>query len=870
MYDTGGPMSEYTYDAFISYRHLQLDTAVASRLHTLLETYHIPADIAKKTGKSSMGKVFRDEEELDLAVDLSDRIEEALASSEWLIVICTPAFLQSKWCMKEIDYFIEHGRRDHILCVLADGTPETSFPPQLTTMDTPDGPRSIEPLAANIVAPEQKETLKLLGSEKLRMLAPMLGVGYDDLKKRAKRRRTRIAAMIAAAVVVVGAASGVYVSAQNKKKAELLREKQINQIGELLEKADADAANSEKISAAASLLEALDISRQAGGARKDEILGSLRKAVYIEPFTKISGFGNQNIRILDAVATPDGKSVLGIVNNNSVARMDCSTGEIAYQVSVSNGQIVELLISPDGERFLAVCDNARSVSVWNVSDGSQVFTYTGKAGTEYQIANAFFLGDGSTLLIQDLDALYRVGTDGSEQKIYTIGDYKGTYDPGNNLLTQLLGKSIGEVITVNNDDYVGTCVAVSPDGSRILVSGKDGSTGVVVISSSGEFLYEIADMPGVFSDTYSFSPDGKHIVCTSIYSYFGSWNAENGKGEFFYLLYDYVALANFSNVAFSPDSSTLAFAADNYLYVLGTDASFKFGGSLDDTNVTPSLVFSDDGKLLYLKSRDLLVIDVETARLIESFSAELSGSYNNTVPVLSGSALFVTKNDGSAFILSASGLSSVTTGKDFDGTLAEDKKAPADAFAGITLNSEHKLSDAFKTTYPYANYAADLYFSPDGRYAVYSHADGFMEIFRKEDGGKAGSAFSEFQTRVSAVAFFGDTMAVSHESGKVMLCGLSDGSTLKVFNPGYEYADLVFSPTGEHFLGIRQSGGTVDVFSCADGLLFSMPAGDVVSRAAFTEDGSRAVGMSASGYVAGELFLDEDALISRAQMLAGK
>ncbi len=863
-------MAGYIYDAFISYRHLQLDKAVAKKLHTLLETYHIPADIAKICGKTKMGKVFRDEEELPLAVSLSENIEYALENSEWLIVICTPALLQSKWCMKEIDYFIEHGKRDHILCVLADGTPETSFPEQLTTIDTPDGPKSVEPLAANIVSSDIKDTLKKLGSEKLRILAPMLGVGYDDLRKRAKRRRMRIMAIAAAAVVVVGAAASFYVSSQNKKKAELLLETQRNQIGELLEKADASAAGNEKIAAASALLDALEISKQAGGIRKDEILGGLRKAVYIEPFSVISNFGNQNIRVLDAVASPDGKRVLGIVNNNSVACMDCATGEILYQVTGSNSQINGLTISPDGERFLAVCDMAKNVTVWDIKDGSKVFTYTGRADTEYQIANAFFLGGSDTLLVQDMDTLYKVGIDGSVSKIYTIGDYRVSYDPYDNFLTHVLGKSLGDVITVNNDDYIGTCVAVSPDASKILVSGKDGSTGVVVISSSGEPLYEIADMPGVFCDDYRFSPDGKHIVCTSIYSYFGSWNAETGASEYLYFLYESVALAAFSNVAFSPDSSMMAFAADNYLYVLGTDASFKFGGGLENTSVTPVLVFSGDGKYLFVRSRDLLIIDTETARLVQSFQAELSSAYNNSLPVLGGDAVFVTRNNGNAFILSAPGLSSVTTGKQFDGKLAEPAKAPSDAFAGITLMSEHKLTDAFKQTYPYQNYAADLYFSPDGRYAVYSHADGFLEIFKKEDGGRVGCVFSEFQTRVSSVAFHGDMLAVSHESGKLMLCDMSKGSVIKVFGTDGYYIEMVFSPSGEQLMGAVYSGDHLDVYSVKDGLLFTMRAGDVINSFAFTEDGSKAVGITASGYVAGELFPDEDALIQRAEKLTGK
>ena len=38
------------YDAFISYKHEKLDMEVAKKLHSALETYHIPNAVQKKTG----------------------------------------------------------------------------------------------------------------------------------------------------------------------------------------------------------------------------------------------------------------------------------------------------------------------------------------------------------------------------------------------------------------------------------------------------------------------------------------------------------------------------------------------------------------------------------------------------------------------------------------------------------------------------------------------------------------------------------------------------------------------------------------------------------------------------------------------------
>ena len=196
------------------------------------------------------------------------------------------------------------------------------------------------------------------------------------------------------------------------------------------------------------------------------------------------------------------------------------------------------------------------------------------------------------------------------------------------------------------------------------------------------------------------------------------------------------------------------------------------------------------------------------------------------------------------------------------GKLAEAAKAPADAFAGITLMSEHKLTDAFKTTYQYQNYAADLYFSPDGRYAVYSHADGFLEIFKKDDGERVSCVFSEFQTRVNSVAFCGDMLAVSHESGKLMFCDLSRGTVIKVLGTDGYYDQMVFSPSGEQLMGAVSSGDRLDVLSVKDGLMFTMRTGEAINSFAFTEDGSKAVGITSSGYVAGDLFTDEEGVVS--------
>lgn len=51
---------EMRYDAFISYRHAELDKFVAEELHRQLETFKIPRKLAQKCKKKRISRIFRD------------------------------------------------------------------------------------------------------------------------------------------------------------------------------------------------------------------------------------------------------------------------------------------------------------------------------------------------------------------------------------------------------------------------------------------------------------------------------------------------------------------------------------------------------------------------------------------------------------------------------------------------------------------------------------------------------------------------------------------------------------------------------------------------------------------------------------------
>lgn len=223
---------EYKYKAFISYRHIEPDMHAAERLQKILETYKPPKSLGIK---KENWRIFRDVSELQSSSDLSEIIKNAIESSEYLIVICSPQYTESKWCMQEITRFRElhDNKNTNIITLLVNGDPENSFPDVLTytevTTTNENGEEvtvreEVEPLAANIVADSLKESMKKLKTESLRIAAPLLGCDYNDLFQREKRREAARRYMILGGVSgilslisIISIAAAVTINGKNKQ-----------------------------------------------------------------------------------------------------------------------------------------------------------------------------------------------------------------------------------------------------------------------------------------------------------------------------------------------------------------------------------------------------------------------------------------------------------------------------------------------------------------------------------------------------------------------------------------------------------------------------------------------------------------------------
>ena len=195
---------ELKYWAFISYS--SVDKKWGRWLHKAIETYPIPKDlIGRDNGADGniprrLFPIFRDRDELPSSADLNTAIRRALVQSRYLIVVCSPRAVRSRWVDEEVRQFKQARGEDRVLCVIVDGEPHAAdkpdsneqhecFPQAVRFRVGVDGrlrSEPAEPLAAD-VRPSGDGRQRAL----LKLVAGIFQISFDDLIRRDQRRRAR-------------------------------------------------------------------------------------------------------------------------------------------------------------------------------------------------------------------------------------------------------------------------------------------------------------------------------------------------------------------------------------------------------------------------------------------------------------------------------------------------------------------------------------------------------------------------------------------------------------------------------------------------------------------------------------------------------
>lgn len=187
---------------FISYNHK--DVKWAQWLQKKLEWYRLPTEAHNELSDSRyIRPVFRDRDTLTSGI-LNDELRSHLEASKYLVVLCSPNSAQSEWVSDEIKMFIEMGRLDKIVPFIIDGTPHDyrhadieqplmgeCFPLALRQWNRNHPDKNLLGIAVSDDGKTNRQKAFI------RLVAHLLGIGFDTLWQRHSRYIRRLITSLA-------------------------------------------------------------------------------------------------------------------------------------------------------------------------------------------------------------------------------------------------------------------------------------------------------------------------------------------------------------------------------------------------------------------------------------------------------------------------------------------------------------------------------------------------------------------------------------------------------------------------------------------------------------------------------------------------
>jgi WD40 repeat protein len=481
--------------------------------------------------------IFRDQDELAGSSDLGAKLREALRASRNLIVVCSPRAAQSRWVNEEIDEFNKLGRSDRILCVVSEGDPESTdvanrcFPPSLKG----------EPLAVDL-----RDGGSSKGDARLQLVAGMLGLSLDELKRRDHQRRVRVAIISSIAVVTLMA----IISAlslfgwQQRTVAEA------------------------RTMAAASV--------QATYVREDPVTGrdlaiqAMKKAPLTAEVRSALMLAIEHQRSLlilrhesdvhRAVFSSDGSRILTCGAESAARIWSASTGKILTEIIESGVEIRICSFSPDASMVVTSLGDA-TLRVWEAATGELSAELLGHKD---RVASAQFSADGKRLVSASSDGSFRVWD-------VTTGEVQ--------ILVKVSEHGIRAAFFV-------------AEGSAILAIANNGRISIWELASQTK-LQEFGDpMPGVHDAVLSH--DGKQLLVANYQYRPYLWQLANPAR----LIGGAMAIPHVSGAAFSADGTTLVLGGgDGFVSVFDTTEGYQIK-RLQHPGMVASLAFSPSGGLI--------------------------------------------------------------------------------------------------------------------------------------------------------------------------------------------------------------------------------------------------------------------------------
>ena len=784
-------MSKPRYKAFISYRHVEPDRAIAKWLHKSLETYRVPKDLQKKGLPKTPGRVFRDEEELPASSDLSNEINSALESSEFLIVVCSPRVVESIWCDAEVKKFKDMGLHDKIIALLIEGEPKDSFLPSLCEIRKHvikgDGTKieeieAIEPLAADIRPRKDQSQKELKHLAKLRILACLLGCKFDDLRKREIKRKQRFLIQVATFLVfLIILLSGLTfwalkeqnIANEQRKIAEnqkVKADQKTIEANQAHQKTIEEKKRTERLKKASQLREAKHIWLEKFEKAKVEKL-SPDKFFYAARALGFKGFGYEELphdkkKLLDEEYPQlfDFDENFELYNRLNYKENFILPIWASGSSSHHEKLIKSVVYSKDGQLVASSSDD-KTIKLWNVKTGQLLRTLRGH---EFKVRSVCFSPNGKLL-----------ASAGKVIKLWEVQTGR--------LLTEIMGHS-GSV----------SSVVFSPDGSVLASSSEDKTIKLWDVSSGKER----GNLNGHFSPvtSISFGAKGNILVSGAKNKTVNLWDLQSGS-----ILKSFIGHRSVINtVSLSPDDNKLVSASTNSVkiwdVVLGQELrTFPIRNlrSIAVNWINNTFVTASWNGAISLRSLD----DGKEIRLIKP----KNGSIINQLSLSSDGNFLVNTASNRIEIRNINNGEQGQEHNSHDGWInsvdfSPDGKLFASASSDFTAKLRSMKTGELLKSFMHQGNVLCVKFSPDGKFLATSGFDRVINVWDLQS--LELKLSHQGQVYAHSVTFSPDSklLAICTLNGELKLWDIEKNSIVQSRDLVISNGDICFSPDGKYLI----------------------------------------------------------------------
>jgi WD40 repeat protein len=735
------------YKAFISYSH-SADDKLAPALQSALHRF------AKPFYRLRAIRVFRDKTSLHLTPELWPLIQQALATSEYFLLLASPDAAKSHWVQNEVAEWLKlNGGAEKLLLVLTDGEmiwddAANDFNWERTDA-LPPNLRNVfhkEPLYSDLRWARKATDLSLRNPQFLDEIgslgATLHGrpkdemIGDDVRQHRLFKMITASALVLLLALTAAASSTALYAVKQRNEARRQTVEAEHQRLSALQSaERERKAAESERIErdkAERERQKAEQATRNETAAKNqaEERRREAERQRQLADERRIEAERERNLANARELAA-SAESQLNtdpelslLLSLKAHERTPTAEADSALRHSLFRSRVratfttlnwYQTVYSPDGRWLILVSSVAQVIEpgTWRVvaelkgpgrwnscrgvsfsRDGKSVLTITYNLDDQRSTLRLWEAGSWrvvAELPVADHDELASALLSPDARFVATWSSLaKGAY---------VWNLSTGKSVRLGGKDSRAEEAAFSPDSRTVVLAGADSQNKRGAAQAwevaTGRMLYEF-ECPGIWHGGLSFSPDGKYLALICKDELPRVVEAATGKTV--------VELNQgapvHTSVTFSPDGNFLVTPGNDHTIRVWTTGAWQPAAVLrGHSGRVESLKFSSDGSLLVSSSDD------GTARLWEAGTwRSLSALLRHTMPIYD-------------LAVSPDGRYVVTTAKDSRARIWEVDPGAGDDVTQIDGSTENGLADALPTVY-----------SADGKLLAVRSAANIVEI----------------------------------------------------------------------------------------------------------------------------------------------